>query len=129
MPWKETDAVKKRVKFLLEWEARWYAGDGRTNFAALCREFGVSRQIGYDLVARYRKAQHNVSVAAARSRRPHTSRRRGSRGENPRAKAGPRGSRHCLRVPPHSLVGLSSSLTDRDRLTPRSPSRRQGVAR
>ena len=34
--WKETDAVKRRVKFLLEWEMRWYAGDGRTNFAALC---------------------------------------------------------------------------------------------
>ena len=51
MPWKETDAVKQRVKFLLEWEARWYAGDGRTNFAALCRELGVSRQVGYDLVA------------------------------------------------------------------------------
>ncbi len=51
MPWKETDAVKQRVKFLLEWEARWYAGDGRTNFAALCREFGVSRQIGYVLMS------------------------------------------------------------------------------
>ena len=73
MPWKETDAVKQRVKFLLEWEARWYAGDGRTNFAALCREFGVSRQVGYDLVARYRKARRDVSVAAERSRRPHTS--------------------------------------------------------
>ena len=73
MPWKETDPVKQRVKFLLEWEKRWYAGDGRTNFAALCREFGISRQVGYDLVARYRKAQHDVSVAAERSRRPHTS--------------------------------------------------------
>ena len=73
MPWKETDAVKQRVKFLLEWEARWHAGDGRTNFAALCREFGVSRQVGYDLVARYRAAQHDVGVAAERSRRPHTS--------------------------------------------------------
>jgi transposase InsO family protein len=47
--------------------------DGRTNFAALCRELGVSRQVGYDLVARYRKARHDVSVAAERSRRPHMS--------------------------------------------------------
>jgi hypothetical protein len=33
MPWKETDAVKQRVKVLLEWESRWRTGDGRTNFA------------------------------------------------------------------------------------------------
>jgi hypothetical protein len=25
MPWKETDAVKQRMKFLLEWESRWRA--------------------------------------------------------------------------------------------------------
>ena len=46
MPWKETVAVKERVKFLLEWERRWGEGEGRMNFAELCREFGVSRQVG-----------------------------------------------------------------------------------
>jgi hypothetical protein len=73
MPWKETDAVKQRVKFLLEWEKRWEAVDGRTNFAALCRQFGISTQVGYDLVARFREAEHDVSVAAERSQRPHSS--------------------------------------------------------
>jgi hypothetical protein len=38
MPWKETDVVKERVKFLLEWESRWDSGAGRLNFAELCRE-------------------------------------------------------------------------------------------
>ena len=58
---------------MLECEKRRDAGDGRTHFAALCREFGISRQVGYDLVARYREAERDLSVAAERSRRPHTS--------------------------------------------------------
>jgi hypothetical protein len=48
MPWKETDIVKERVKFLLEWETRWGAGEGFLNLSALCRELGVRRQVGYD---------------------------------------------------------------------------------
>ena len=40
--------MKERVKFVLEWEKRWDAGEGRINFAELCREFGISRQVGYD---------------------------------------------------------------------------------
>ena len=47
MPWKETDSMKERVKFVLEWEKRWNEGEGRLNFAELCREFGISRQVGY----------------------------------------------------------------------------------
>jgi hypothetical protein len=72
MPWKETVAVKERVKFLLEWEQRWDQGEGRLNFAALCREFGVSRQVGYEWLARYRAANHDLGVAKERSRRPLT---------------------------------------------------------
>ena len=34
MPWKETDAVKQRVKFSLERESRWREGGGRTDFSA-----------------------------------------------------------------------------------------------
>jgi hypothetical protein len=52
MPWKETDSMKKRVKFVLEWEKRWNAGEGKLNFAELCRELGISRQVGYDWVRR-----------------------------------------------------------------------------
>jgi len=33
-------------EFILEWEKRWDEGEGRLNFAALCREFGISRQVG-----------------------------------------------------------------------------------
>ena len=65
--------MKERVKFLLEWEHRWNEGEGFLNFAALCREFGVSRQVGYEWVARYRAANHDVRVAEERSRRPLTS--------------------------------------------------------
>ena len=73
MPWKETDAVKERVKFLLEWESRWDSGAGRLNFAELCREFGVSRQVGYEWLERYRRADHDLGAAVERSRRPLTS--------------------------------------------------------
>jgi hypothetical protein len=70
MPWKETDALKERVKFLLEWEKRWQAGKGQLNFAALCREFGVCRQVGYEWLSRYRDAGHDIRAAAERSRKP-----------------------------------------------------------
>jgi hypothetical protein len=41
IPWKETAAMKERVKFVLEWERRWHEGEGKLNFAELCREFGI----------------------------------------------------------------------------------------
>ena len=63
--------MKERVKFVLEWEKRWNAGEGQLNFAELCREFGISRQVGYDWVARYRDARFNPSALKERSRRPH----------------------------------------------------------
>jgi hypothetical protein len=28
VPWKETDSMQERVKFVLEWEKRWNAGHG-----------------------------------------------------------------------------------------------------
>ena len=73
MPWKETVAVNERVKFLLEWEKRFDAGEGRMNFAELCREFGIARQSGYLWLDRYRAANHDVRSAETRSRRPLTS--------------------------------------------------------
>jgi hypothetical protein len=72
MPWQETDVAKERVKFVLEWEKRWSAGEGRLNFAELCREFGISRQRGYVWLGRYRDADRKVEGVAERSRRPHT---------------------------------------------------------
>jgi hypothetical protein len=73
MPWKETDAMKERVKFVLEWERRWHEGEGKLNFAELCREFGISRQVGYVWVGRYKGASGGIEALTERSRRPHTS--------------------------------------------------------
>ncbi|MEO8183303.1 MAG: DDE-type integrase/transposase/recombinase [Deltaproteobacteria bacterium] len=73
MPWKETDAMKERVKFVLEWEKRWNEGEGRLNFAELCREFGISRQVGYVWLRRYRQAKQDLSALKERARRPLTS--------------------------------------------------------
>ena len=39
---------KERVKFVLEWEKHWEAGEERLNFSELCREFGLSRPVGCD---------------------------------------------------------------------------------
>src|SRR5262249_15116295 len=43
MPWRKTDVVKERTKFILSWERRWEATEGRVNVVELCREFGISR--------------------------------------------------------------------------------------
>ena len=71
MPWKATNPLKERTKFVLEWERRWNEAEGgRLNLAELCRMFGVSRQSGYTWVERYRDANHDLAaVAAERSRR------------------------------------------------------------
>jgi transposase InsO family protein len=73
MPWSETDAMKERVRFVLEWEKRWDEGEGLVNMSELCREFGVSREAGYKWVGRYREADHNIRAVEERSRRPKTS--------------------------------------------------------
>jgi len=74
MPWKATDALKERTKFVLEWERRWNdAEGGRVNMAELCRLFDVSRQTGYTWVARYRAGNHELAAVAEHSRRPKTS--------------------------------------------------------
>lgn len=72
MPWSLTNPTKERVKFALEWEKRWNAGEGRMNLSELCREFGISRQAGYRWLQRYRKAGHDVHALDERSHRPLT---------------------------------------------------------
>ncbi|MGY3447752.1 putative transposase [Bradyrhizobium sp. USDA 4353] len=49
MGWKETCAVDERMRFVLAVEA------GEKSFAALCREFGISRQQGYKWWHRYQE--------------------------------------------------------------------------
>jgi transposase len=73
MPWKETNSMKERVKFVLEWEKRWSEGEGRLNFAELCREFGISRQVGYVWLGRYRDAERSLDALNERGRKPHSS--------------------------------------------------------
>jgi len=74
MPWKATDEMKERTKFVLEWERRWNEAEGGpVNMAELCRMFGVSRQTGYTWVARYRKSNHELAAVVEQSRRPKTS--------------------------------------------------------
>jgi putative transposase len=74
MPWKATDQLKERTKFVLEWERRWNEAEGGpVNMAELCRLFGISRQTGYTWVERYRAANHDLTAVAERSRRPNTS--------------------------------------------------------
>jgi putative transposase len=73
MPWKASDAVKERTKFILKWEERNEASvDGRVNISELCRMFGVSRQTGYDWIGRYRETG-SLEALVDRSKRPHTS--------------------------------------------------------
>jgi hypothetical protein len=62
--------MKERVQFVLEWEKRWNEGEGRLNLAALCRAFGISRQVGYMWLERYRKPARPLGPIKERTRRP-----------------------------------------------------------
>jgi transposase InsO family protein len=74
MPWKATDELKERTKFVLEWERRWNEAEGGpVNMAELCRMFGISRPTGYFWVDRYRESSHKLEAIVERSRRPKTS--------------------------------------------------------
>jgi transposase InsO family protein len=48
MPWKESDAVSERMKFI----SRILEGERMTD---LCREYGISRKTGYKIFARYER--------------------------------------------------------------------------
>ena len=64
MVWKETCVVDERMRFVLAVEA------GDVSKAALCREFGISRRVGYKWLSRYREA--GVAGLSDRSRAPLT---------------------------------------------------------
>ena len=70
MPWNQTDPMKERVSFILEWERRWKAGKGRLNLAELSRQFGVSRETAYVWVRRYQASGWDIRAMEDRSRRP-----------------------------------------------------------
>jgi putative transposase len=73
MPWKKTDAMSERVKFIVEWEKRWIAAEGgRVDVAELCRMHGVSRQTGYVWINRFMEAGFEVRAMEDLSRKPHS---------------------------------------------------------
>ena len=140
MPWSETDAMKERVKFVLEWERRWNEGEGRVNVSELCRVFGVTRDTGYRWIQRFRAGGHRVDAVAERSRRPKS---------NPTATAeevqdvivqarkvypkwGPRKLRvilceRCPQLPIPSTSAIAGILKRRGMTRPRARRRRQPV--
>ena len=62
MGWKETCAVDERMRFVIALEKR------EESFAAICRQFGVSRRVGYKWLARYEEG--GVEGLLDRSRAP-----------------------------------------------------------
>lgn len=62
--------MKERSKFVLEWERRWDAGEGRVNVAELCREFGISRDTGHRWIRRFQAADRSLDAVVGRSSRP-----------------------------------------------------------
>lgn len=65
MPWKELCTMGVREQFVLK------ALEPGCNFAALCREYGVSRKTGYKWMKRYE--ERGLAGLEDASRRPHSS--------------------------------------------------------
>jgi len=63
MPWKETCVMEEKMKFIVEWRR------DEVSFAELCRQHGISRKSGYELVRRYE--WEGVDGLKERSRAPH----------------------------------------------------------
>lgn len=68
MPWRTMDIQEQRVRFVIA------TASGEKPFAALCREFEISRPTGYLWLRRYQES--GIAGIAERSRRPHASPRR-----------------------------------------------------
>lgn len=64
MPWTQTDRVMERRKFVLA------VLKGEESMAELCRRFGISRQTGYEVMAKH--AQLGLEGLADRPRAPKT---------------------------------------------------------
>ena len=63
MPWKETDPMSERAKFVALHQ------EGLYTVTELCQRFGVSRETGYKWLNRYEAA--GVAGLEERSRAPH----------------------------------------------------------
>lgn len=49
MPWKETDVLEERLRFIAAWQTRSWS------MADLCRCYGISRKTGYKYLARFKE--------------------------------------------------------------------------
>ncbi len=65
MGWKETCAVDERMRFVMTVEK------GEEPFAAVCRQFGVSRKVGYKWLGRYRQDGVEGLLDCSRAPRHH----------------------------------------------------------
>jgi transposase InsO family protein len=63
MPWRRTGVLEERVKFVVAYL------EGRDSVAALCRQFGISRQTGHKFLSRY--GGEGADGLRDRSRAPH----------------------------------------------------------
>ena len=64
VPWATREPMNQRAEFVTKAKAT-------ENFSALCREYGISRQIGYKWLERYEA--EGLRGMGDRSRRPHRS--------------------------------------------------------
>ena len=69
MPWKETNVVEQKIRFVIR------AVEGGEKVSPLCREFGISRPTAYRWINRYKDAG-SIESLLERSRRPLSSPRR-----------------------------------------------------
>src|SRR4051794_41877495 len=65
MVWAETCSVKEKARFCMAYES------GEASMSELCRQFGISRKTGYQVLARWRS--EGVSGLAERSHAAHSS--------------------------------------------------------
>ena len=66
MPWKVEDVVKQRIEFVVR------AVRKDESVAELCRQYGISRDTGYQWLRRFRR-EATFSALVDRSRRPEKS--------------------------------------------------------
>lgn len=66
MPWRETDAMRERIEFVV------MAMRGEASVSEVCRQFGVSRKTGHKWLRRY-EASGTLCGLDELSRRPHHS--------------------------------------------------------
>jgi transposase InsO family protein len=63
MPWRESEAVEERARFVVEYES------GEWNMAELCRHYGIARKTGYKILSRWQ--ERGAEGLKDLSRTPH----------------------------------------------------------